>query len=45
MEKKCCETFMVFQIILFELESLDFVKYFGNTRSSQSPCYQKDLKS
>ena len=36
---------MSFQIILFQLVSVNFVKYFGNTRSSRSTCYQRDLKS
>ena len=43
--KKVRKTFMVFQIIQFQLVNLNFVKYFGKTRSSQSTCYQKDLKS
>ena len=44
-EKKFGKTFMVFQIISFQLVSVNFVKYFGNTGSSQSTCYQTDLKS
>ena len=43
--KKVRKTFMVFQVISFQLVSVSFVKYFGNTRSSQSTWYQTDEKS
>ena len=43
--KKVRKNFMVFQGISFQLVSVNFVMYFGNTRSSQSTCYKTDRKS
>ena len=45
MGKKRGKTFMVFHLNLFELLSVNSFYYFGNTRSSQSMCYEADLKS
>ena len=45
MGKKGSKTFMLFQIIWFQLVSVNCLYYLGNTRSSQSMCYQTDLNS